>query len=107
MIKISILYPNTPNSRFDMVYYLEQHMPLSISLLSAHPDFQSVSVEQGLSGVMPGSPPTYSVMCHFLFTSIESFIAAFMPHAAQLQADIANYTDVEPIIQFNQVLVSQ
>ncbi len=47
MIKISILYPNTSGSRFDMVYYVEKHMPMSIRLLSAHPGFKGVSVEKG------------------------------------------------------------
>jgi uncharacterized protein (TIGR02118 family) len=45
-------------------------------------------------------------MCHLLFNSIEDFIAAFTPHAEVLQGDIANYTDIEPVIQFNEVLLT-
>ncbi len=37
MIKISILYPNKKGSRFDMDYYLNTHMPMSIGRLSEAP----------------------------------------------------------------------
>ena len=107
MIKISILYPNDKGSRFDLRYYVETHMPRSIELLSAHPGFKGVSVEHGLGGAMPGTNAAYIAMCHFQFDSIESFMAAFTPHATELQGDMPNYTDIEPVIQFNEVLISR
>lgn len=107
MIKISILYPNHEGSWFDIAYYVETHMPLAIKLLSAHPGFKGVSVEHGISGADSGSEPAYIVMCHFLFTSVEDFLAAFMPIAEVLRSDMANYTDIEPTIQFNEVLISR
>lgn len=107
MVRISILYPNNKGSRFDVPYYVGTHMPMSIKLLSAHSGFKGVSVEHGLGGAVPGSEPTYIAMCHFLFNSTEDFLAAFMPNASMLQADMPNYTDIEPIIQFNEVLISQ
>jgi len=45
-------------------------------------------------------------MCHFAFRSVDDFVAAFMPHAAELQGDMPNYTDIEPVIQFNEVLIA-
>lgn len=105
MIKVSILYPNVADSRFDLGYYTDTHMPRSIELLSAHTGFQGVSVERGISGA-PGERAAYQVMTHFSFDSVDSFIAAFMPHAEELQGDIPNYTDVTPVIQFNEVLLS-
>ena len=106
MVRISILYPNQKGSRFDMAYYIEKHMPQSIRLLSAHPGFKGVSVEKGLEGADPGSEPAYVALCHFLFESVEAFMAAFLPHAPELQGDIPNYTDVTPVIQINEVLIS-
>jgi len=106
MIRISILYPNTPGARFDMAYYVTRHMPRSIALLSAHPGFRSVSVEKGLGGGAPDTPPAFTAMCHYEFESVEAFMAAFMPHAAELQGDIPNYTDVAPTIQFNEIVLS-
>lgn len=107
MIKISILYPNTPGSRFDLDYYVEKHMPMSIELLSAHPGFKGVSVEHGLGGAIPGTAAAYVAMCHFLFGSVEDFMAAFTPHAEILQGDMPNYTDIEPVIQVSEVVISR
>lgn len=107
MIKISILYPNNKGARFDLCYYIDKHMPMSIELLSAHPGFRGISVEHGLGGAVPGTDATYIVMCHFLFDSAENFMAAFMPNAAVLQGDMPNYTDIEPVIQVNEVLISR
>jgi uncharacterized protein (TIGR02118 family) len=107
MIKICILYPNKTNARFDMGYYVNKHMPLSIKLLGAHPGFKGVSVERGVSGGLPAADAAYVAMCHFLFDSLENFAAAFAQHAAVLQGDIPNYTDLEPIIQVNEVLISR
>jgi uncharacterized protein (TIGR02118 family) len=103
MIKISILYPHRQEARFDMDYYLKTHMPMSIERLSAHPGFKGVSVERGLGGEIPGSDPTYIALCHFLFASIEDFLAAFNPHAEFLQSDMPHYTDIKPIIQISAV----
>lgn len=107
MIKISILYPNNKGARFDLRYYIDKHMPMSIELLSAHPGFRGISVEHGLGGAVPGTDAAYIVMCHFLFDSAENFMAAFMPNAAVLQGDMPNYTDIEPVIQVNEVLISR
>jgi uncharacterized protein (TIGR02118 family) len=107
MTKISILYPNHKGSRFDLRYYMETHMPLSIELLSAHPGFKGVSVERGLGGAEPGTDPAYVGMCHFLFESVEDFMAAFLPHAPRLQGDMPNYTDIKPVIQVSEVLISR
>jgi uncharacterized protein (TIGR02118 family) len=107
MVKISILYPNSKSSRFDLGYYVGKHMPLAIKLLSAHPGFRGVSVERGIGSATPGFEAAYFVMCHYSFDSVESFMAAFTPHAAVLQGDIPNYTDVEPVIQFNEILMSR
>ena len=106
MVRISILYPNTDGSRFDFDYYVNIHMPRSIELLSAHPGYRGVSVEKGLGGAAPGSPPAFTAMCLFLFESTEAFMEAFMPHAAELQGDIPNYTDSAAVIQINEVLIS-
>src|SRR4051812_13930353 len=107
MVKISILYPNGEGRRFDMEYYLNKHMPQSIELLSAHPGYRGVSVERGLGGGTPDTPPPYVAMCHYLFDTAESFIAAFVPNAPVLQGDMPNYTDIETVIQFSEVEISR
>jgi uncharacterized protein (TIGR02118 family) len=107
MVKISILYPNQSGAKFDFKYYTEVHMPRSIQLLGSHPGFKGVSVERGAGGALPGSAPAYIAMCHFHFTTAEAFLEAFMPHAAELQGDIPNYTSVQAVIQINEILIQK
>lgn len=102
MIKVSILYPH--KGRFDMDYYLDKHMPMSIGRLGAAKGYRGVCVERGLSGA--GSGPAFVAMCHFLFDSVEDFLAAFQPHAAELRGDVRNYTDIDPIIRFSEVAMA-
>lgn len=104
MIKLSCLYPNT--GRFDMDYYLNVHMPRSIELLSKGTGYRGVSVERGVVGEIPGSAPPYVAMCHYLFDTAEDFMAAFLPHAAELQGDMPNYTDIETILQISEVSIN-
>ena len=105
MIKVTFLYPNQEDGRFDMEYFLNKHMPLSIEKLS--PSLKGVSVEQGVSGGEPGSSPAYSVLCHLTFDSIEAFLEAYLPHAQVLQEDIPHYTDIAPVTQFSEVKLSR
>jgi uncharacterized protein (TIGR02118 family) len=107
MIKVSILYPNRENLRFDFAYYLEKHMPLAVKLLGSSPGYRGVSVERGIGGGTPGTPPAFVAMCHFLFDSVDNFHAVFGAHAQVLQGDIPNYTEAVPEIQFSEVLLSQ
>lgn len=107
MVKISILYPNLPHSKFDFSYYIDIHMPRSIQLLSMHPGYKGVSVEQGIGSAIPGGDLPYLAMCHFIFDTINDFVEAFTPHADELQGDMIHYTDIEPIIQFNKILIQQ
>jgi uncharacterized protein (TIGR02118 family) len=66
---------------------------------------KSYTVDKGLAGGAPGSPATYVAMCHLFCDSVEAFQAGFGPHASEIMADIANYTDLAPVIQISDVVV--
>jgi uncharacterized protein (TIGR02118 family) len=101
MIKVSVLYPNKPGSRFDANYYLTVHMPLSVKLLG--PAMKSVTAEIGISGGMPDQSAPYAAIAAFTCESVKAFTDAFLPHADELQGDIPNYTDIAPIIQVSEL----
>jgi uncharacterized protein (TIGR02118 family) len=107
MFNISSIYPKIEGLRFDFDYYLDKHMPRSIELLSTAKGFLGVSVERGISIDELNIESSYVAMCHYYFDSLENFMAAFSPHAEELQGDIANYTNIEPIIQINEVEISK
>ena len=51
--------------------------------------------------------PTHVAMCHYLFDTANDFVAAFLPHAAELQGDMPNDTGIEPVIPFSEVAINQ
>jgi uncharacterized protein (TIGR02118 family) len=103
MIKVSVLYPNNENSKFDMTYYCNSHIPMVQQKLGEK--CKSVAVEQGMSGATPGSRPAFTAMGHLYFDSLADFQTAFSPHAAAIMADIPNYTDIQPTIQISEVKI--
>ena len=103
MIKVSILYPAGDGARFDMEYYCGNHMPMVARVLGAA--CKGFTVDQGLGGEAPGTPPTYVAMGHLLCDSVEAFQAAVTPHIDAIMADIKNYTNVKPVIQISEVRV--
>ena len=104
MIKVSILYLNTPGSHFDMAYYSTKHIPLAMKLLAN--GLHKTEVDAGIQGTAPGQPPPFFGGCQFYFDSIDAFLEVWKLAAADLTADIPKYTDVTPIIQFNEVKLS-
>ncbi|MDE1947942.1 MAG: EthD family reductase [Burkholderiales bacterium] len=105
MIKVSVMYPNKPGSRFDHGYYKDKHMPLVKARMGDACRYYTV--DKGLAGDHPGAPPTYVGMCHIFCDSVEGFQAAFGPHVKEIMADIANYTDLSPVIQISEVVVGK
>jgi uncharacterized protein (TIGR02118 family) len=107
VFNISSIYPKKEKYKFDFDYYLNKHMPRSIELLSPAKGFKGVSVERGIELNEQKIESSFVAMCHYYFETVEDFIAAFSPHSAELQGDIANYTDIQPIIQINEVKISR
>jgi uncharacterized protein (TIGR02118 family) len=103
MIRVIVSYPNKPGARFDEEYYLGKHMPMVQEKLGTH-GMKSWTVDKGLGGLVPGSAPEYAVQAHLLFENMEGLQAGMAAEAAAILADIPNYTDLQPVIQINQVL---
>jgi uncharacterized protein (TIGR02118 family) len=101
VIKVSVLYPNSAGCKFDMSYYLNQHMPMVQEKLGTA--CKRVAVEEGVAGGAPGMPATYIAMGHLYFDSTDAFQTAFAPHSQAILADIPNYTNVQPTIQISEV----
>jgi uncharacterized protein (TIGR02118 family) len=100
MIKVTFLYANTPGSRFDLDYYLTQHLDLSRAVFGDV--LRGLEIDHGTSGIEPGSASPYHAVAHMKFDSAEDFYAALMPRLDDLRADVPNYTDTETIIQISE-----
>lgn len=101
MINVSVMYPNRPGTHFDMSYYCTKHIPMVQQLLG--PALLKVAVDEGIAGMVPGSPAPYLALGHLYFESVAAFQEAFLPHAARIAGDVPNYTNSEPTIQISTV----
>jgi uncharacterized protein (TIGR02118 family) len=103
MIKVSVMYPNTPGARFDHEYYRTKHMPMVKSRMGE--SLKYYTVDKGLAGGAPGTPAAYIAMGHLFCDSPEVFEKGFGPQANEILGDIPNYTDQTPVIQISEVIV--
>jgi uncharacterized protein (TIGR02118 family) len=101
MVRVSVMYPNSADVKFDMTYYLDRHMPMVGKLLGGA--LKSMNVDEGLAGGAPGAPAPYVAVCHLFFDSVGAFQTAFDQHSPAILADIPNYTNAAPTVQISQV----
>src|SRR5690348_4535504 len=101
MIRVSVFYQNSEGKKFDMGYYCNKHIPMLKQKLGSA--CKRVDVDQGMGGGQPGSKPPFVAMAHLTFDSVDAFQKAFGPHSDAIMGDVRNYTDIQPMIQINEV----
>ena len=104
MIKVSVLYPNVPEVRFDLDYYCATHMALVRECLGTA--CKGIAVDFGLAGGAPAQPAPFVAIGHLLFDSLEAFQQAFAPHAERIMGDLPNFTDATPVLQISEVCLA-
>ncbi|BBB25324.1 EthD family reductase [Amphritea japonica] len=101
MIKVSVMYANSADVKFDIDYYCQTHMPLVAELLGDA--LKESAVDYGMAGGAPGEAPAFVAMGHMTYESVGTFQKAFGPHAKQIMADLPNFTDAQPVIQISEI----
>lgn len=104
MIRVTVLYPKTNDSRFDMDYYLSKHVPMTTSKLQSLGIPVEAQVDETLGSVPPGEPAPYAAIGYLLFESMEDFQKGLTTHGAEIMADISNFTNVQPTIQVGNIV---
>jgi len=103
MIKVSVMYPNGPEARFDATYYVQRHMPMVKERMGSHLHYYTVDVALA-PGTSDANAP-YIAMGHLFCDSVDAFQAGFGPHTKDIMGDIPNYTNQTPVIQMSSVEV--
>jgi uncharacterized protein (TIGR02118 family) len=103
MVKLTVLFPNHPGARFDEGYYFGTHMEIVRRLVG--PVLAGAGVDRGVD--TPDGPAPYRFISYMCFESAEVMQAAMAAHKPALMADVPNYTDIEPILQFSNVVIAQ
>lgn len=94
MIRAVVIYPRSAGTKFDANYWLTVHMPLVGAKIPG------VRWEADLGG--PDQP--HHAVAHLIFPSLESFAsAASSPEFAEVGADMANYTDITPVMYISEI----
>ena len=95
---VTVLYPNKEGAKFDFDYYMKKHIPM-VSELSG----KGIDVQRGLLSPM-GSSLAFVCTARLWIDSVEHFQALMKQHGGKILADIPNYTNIEPILQIDEVL---
>jgi uncharacterized protein (TIGR02118 family) len=101
MATISVIYPRSEGGRFDFDYYERTHLPL----VAARWGGAGLTGAQALRGVAApgGGEAELFAIALVSFGSMEQLQAAVDgEHAAEIMGDIANFTDVAPLVQVNE-----
>lgn len=94
MIRVSVLYPSSEGSTFDHDYYRNTHVPMVSRAWGA----SRVEIDKGVNG------PNVAAV-HVFLDSMEAFGAAMAsPATAEVMADVANYTNITPVLQVSEVV---
>lgn len=104
MFKVSVMYPNSDDATFDHAYYRDRHMPMVAEKLGAA--LKRYTVDKGIAGGAPGSPPAFVASCSLFVDSLEAFQAGMAAHGKAIMADVPNYTNVQPRIEVSEVVVA-
>lgn len=94
MIRLSIYYPVTEGALFDWEYYQNTHVPL----LQAGWKPLSTSIDKGVNG-------PYVAILYLEFASMDAMGEALgSPSTADIMADTAKYTTIQPTLQTSEVV---
>jgi len=94
MIRMSVFYPKGEGSTFDHDYYRTKHVPLCQSSWNV----ERAEIDKGVDG-------PYEAAVHLYFPTVEAMQAAMGgPETATIMGDIANYTNIGPVIQVSEVV---
>jgi len=102
MIKVSVMYPNGKDVKFDADYYKNSHLPMISKAVGDA--LKGLELDLGIASRIPGELAPYVAIAHLKFDDVASFQASFGPHAEAFAADVKNYTNVQGELQISELI---
>ena len=102
MIKVSVMYPNGKDVKFDADYYKNSHLPMISKAVGDA--LKGLELDLGIASRIPGELAPYVAIAHLKFDDVASFQASFGPHAEAFAADVKNYTNVQGELQISEFI---
>ncbi len=94
----SVLYPNHEGAKFDFEYYMSKHVPMVAGLLKT-----KIEICRGIASTTGPSAP-FVCSARIQIKSADEFFAAMATYGAQIMSDIPNYTNIQPIVQIDELV---
>ena len=100
MYRMTIAYPGTADDRCDFDYYTSKHMPMVADFLGDNCTRHEIT--RGIASGAGGAAPWVATGA-FWISSLEGMQEAMQQHGREIMGDIKNYTDLEPVVQIEEV----
>ncbi len=95
---VSVIYPKSSTSHFDHDYYVHTHLPLVQRTYGTN-GMVSATIMRGTSSL--GGAPVYELIALLEFADMNAFLKAAGAHSDEVMGDVPKFTDIQPIVQFN------
>ncbi len=102
MYCISIAYPKKEGGTFDFDYYAKKHIPMVSHLLGANAD--RFEVRKGVASP-DGSAASFVCTANIWIKFFHEFQVTLAKHAKEIMGDIPNFTNIQPILQVDEVVL--
>ena len=102
MFRVSVMYPNREDARFDVNYYRTNHFALVKKLLTPF-GLIKMEVDSGISGG-GGQPAPYICVGQLYFDTKDGYDRGAAEVGPTLRGDIPNFTNVTPVRQISEIL---
>lgn len=102
MIRVSAFYAYEEGAQFDFEYYRNRHFPLVASLMKPY-GLIRYEIDRGLSS-RSSAKPDFVAIGHMILDSLEEWGKGLSIHGEQILADVKNYTNLSPRVQYSEVL---
>lgn len=102
MHKLTVMYPNEPDVRFDFSYYTGTHDRLAKKLLVPY-GLIRFEVDRGLGAPGDEAAP-YVAVGTLWFKDAEGIEQGLAEHGEELLEDVSNFSSVQPTLQISEVV---
>ena len=101
MFKVSILYPNGEDKKFDMDYYEKNHMPMVAGFLGKNLRFYEI--DKGVAGRASNDKAPFVAVGYFFIDDVAEYNKAIAQNLDTIRTDIQKYTNIQPVIQISEI----
>jgi uncharacterized protein (TIGR02118 family) len=102
MLRVSALYANRVDARFDFEYYRSHHFPMVLELLRPFSALR-FEIDRGIN-LQDGSAPPFVAVGHLIVENAAGLALGLATHGARMAADVNNFTNLSAQLQVSEII---